>query len=149
LIPDFTISCAAVCDREGMIKQVVIHDKMLLRVKAQDFFEPRKFFCAKFSSVDTPGVLLGGRWPTNNSTQSNYGWFVGFLLRIRDRFVKCFYIFYVVTSLEPVDTLDMPTISLIAFHNVFGKGNIGIVFDRNFIIVPNYNQVPQLLGACK
>src|SRR5699024_2494053 len=85
----------------------------------------------------------------DNCTQRNQRRFISFLFSIGDRFIEGFGIFNVVAGLQPVDPLDMPAVSFITLLDIFVERNIGVIFNRDLVVVPNDNQVAKLLGTGK
>src|SRR5699024_8452826 len=46
-----------------------------------------------------------------------------------------------------LDGLHVPAISFVARINILVESDIGVVFDRNTVVIPENDQVAQLLGA--
>jgi hypothetical protein len=50
-------------------------------------------------------------------------------------------------AVGPVDGLDVPAVRLVARRDVLGEGDVGVVLDRDAVVVPQQRQVAQLLRA--
>ena len=48
---------------------------------------------------------------------------------------------------EPVDSLHVPAVRRVAGNGVFGEGDVGVVLDRDVVVVPEQRQIAEPLGA--
>ena len=56
-------------------------------------------------------------------------------------------VFDVLAGLLPVDGLHLPAVRLVARGDVFGEGDVRVVFDRDLVRVVDHDQVAELLVA--
>ena len=54
---------------------------------------------------------------------------------------------YVGAAVGPVDVLDVPAVGLVARGDVLGERDVGVVLDRDLVVVVDQGQVAELLGA--
>ena len=99
--------------------------------------------------MDFSCVLFVGTWPSDDGSQNNERRFVGLLLSVLNRRIKFLEIFGVFSGFLPVNNLDVPPIRFVTLLNVFGKRNIGVIFDRNLVGVIDRNEVTELLMTSK
>ena len=112
-----------------------------LRIKAQDFLGGSYLVIAQRSTVDTAGIhLIRGR-VADNRLYADEGRTIGFCLSSLDSSLNGYDIF------SGFHRLDVPAVGLISGHHIFIEGNICIVFNRDSVIVPEDDQVAQLLRA--
>ena len=54
--------------------------------------------------------------------------------------------------LATLNLKGLPTIRFVPCHDIFGKRDLGVFFDGNVVVVPEHNEVAQLLrtsqGTC-
>ena len=99
--------------------------------------------------MNTARVLLGRRRPTDHGAQSNQRRTVSLSLSGLDRIVEGLHILNVVARTQPVDALSVPAVGTVASLNIFGEGNVGVVLNRDLVVVPNDHKLAQLLVAGK
>ena len=99
--------------------------------------------------MNLSGVLLLGRWPTNDGLEDDERRLVGNCLGCLDSVVESCYVLDVDTGLLPVHSLNVPVIGLVTLGDIFGEGNGGVIFDRDLVLVVDRDEVTQLLVASK
>ena len=87
------------------------------------------------------GVHLGGRGIADDRAHRDERRLVGDLLGFLDRLLDPDDV------LAALDDLNVPAISLVAGRGVLGERDVGVVLDRDLVVVPEHDQVAQLLGA--
>ncbi len=74
------------------------------------------------------------------------GWSVTFSAAL-DGLVQRRDVLLVRRAAAPVDGLDVPAVGLVALGDVLAQGDVGVVLDRDLVVVVDQGQVAQLLGA--
>ena len=54
---------------------------------------------------------------------------------------------YALAAVGPVDDLDVPAVGLVALGDVLGQRDVGVVLDRDLVLVVDQGEVAELLGA--
>ena len=92
-----------------------------------------------------PVFCLFGARPADDRLQDDERRLVGLALRRLDRGVELGDVLDVLAGLLPVDGLHVPAVRLVALGDVFGEGDVGVVFDRDLVGVVDHDEVAELL----
>ena len=130
----------AIGQRPGVGDDVVGDLEAAIRVETENLLGGRNLLGAESRAVNPAGVHLGrGRVADDGAHRDERG-LVGDLLRRFDRFLDADDV------LAALNDLDMPAVCLIARRSVLGERDIGVVFDGDLVVVPEDDQVAQLLS---
>src|SRR5699024_6126830 len=73
---------------------------------------------------------------------------VGLPLSGGDRFGDCLNVLLVGgATIRPVHELGVPSVCGVAACHVLGEGDVGVIFDGDAVVIPDDDEVAQLLGA--
>ncbi len=125
----------------GMGDDVVADLEALVRVEAEDLLGGGDLFGAQRRAVHPAGVHLGRRRVADDGPQRDERRFVGHLLRR----LHCF--FYADDVLPALDLLDVPAVGPVAGRGVLSQRDVGVVLDGDLVVVPDHDQIAQLLSA--
>ncbi len=95
--------------------------------------------------MDLAGVLLLRRRVPDDGPQGDDGGLAGFGLRGEQCGVQFLYVFDVFAGPGPVDPLGVPAVGLVAGQDVLGERHIGVVLDRDVVLVVDHHEVAQFL----
>jgi hypothetical protein len=123
------------------------HVEGLLGVEAEDLLEAADLVGAQLRAVRAVGVLLGRRRPGDDRPQADERRAVGDGLRGLDRGVEGVHVLRVVAALGPVHELHVPAVGLVPLQDVLGERDLGVALDRDVVVVPDRDEVAELLGA--
>ena len=132
-----------------VLKNFGRHVKVLLRVEAEHLLQPRDLFRAKRRTVHTARVLLRGRRPPDDRRQRDDRWLARLGLCVLDCGKKSVGVLLVAVRGDPVHALRVPAVCLVALEDVFSKGNVRLVLNGDLVVVPDHDEVAELLNACK
>ena len=98
------------------------------------------------------GVLEVGGRPADDRAELDEARPVGDALGLEDRVVQGRDVLLVagavaVTAVGPVDRLDVPAVGLVAGGDVLGERDLGVVLDRDRVVVVDEDEVAEPLGA--
>jgi hypothetical protein len=113
----------------------------LLRVEAEDLLGRGDLVGTERGAVRRAGVLLVRRGPGDDRLQLDERRAAGLGLGRGERGVDGREV------LAVVDPLDVPAVGLVALADVLGEGDVGVVLDRDPVVVVDQDQVAQPLGA--
>ena len=130
----------------GVSDGFFVNIKHFLRVSSQSFLQALEFFFPQFRAMNRAGVLLGRRRPTDNCAQGNDRRPMLFSFSSIYCLVKSIYVFVVFSVLsQPINPLGVPAVRFVALEHVFLERYIGIVLNRDMVIIPDHNEVTQIL----
>ena len=125
----------------GVLDDLLFNREGLVR-EAQVLLDPGDLLGAQGRAVRSSGVHCGRRTVGDHAAHADEGGLVLLLLRalhgVQDAVD-------VLTS----DLQDLPAVGLIAGGDVLGEGDGGVVLDGDTVIVPEDDEVAQLLGTCQ
>ena len=130
---------AAVDDLAGVREHLVVDREVHVGVEAEDFLVLRDLVVAERRAVRLAGVLLGRRRPADDRAHRDEGRPVGLGLGRGERLLQRHDV------LAGVDVLDVPAVGLVALDDVLGERDVGVVLDRDVVVVPEQDQVAELL----
>ena len=119
--------------------------------KVRSGSRPMTFFVAATSStpergpVGGPGVLLVGCRPADDRAEHDDAGLVSDTLGLLDRLVEGRDVLLVGAASGPVDGLDVPAVGLVASGDVLAEGDVGVVLDRDLVVVIDQRQVAEAL----
>ena len=91
--------------------------------------------------------LFGAGQPMIVRSWMKLGWSVTALAGL-DRVVQGLDVLLVAgAAVGPVDVLDVPAVRRVAGRDVLGEGDVGVVLDRDLVVVVDQRQVAELLVA--
>ncbi len=137
---------SAVADLAGMGEDIVVDGEVGLWVEAEDLLRRCDLLSAEGRAVGGAGALSGRARPGDDRRQADER-------RARiglgglDSGVKGVDVLGVVTVVQEVDVLDVPAVGLVAGGDVLGEGDRGVVLDRDAVVVPDDDEVAEVLGA--
>lgn len=85
------------------------------------------------------GVRAVWKKLTDCSADFDNGWLVGNSLSLFDGLLNAFEVMITI-----IDCLSVPSVSLKAFENVFGKGESSVTIDGNVVVVVQRNELSEL-----
>jgi hypothetical protein len=98
--------------------------------------------------VGLAGVLGVGRRPRDDRPEPDEAGLVGDGLRRLDRGVQRRDVLAVLlAAVGPVDVLHVPAVRRVAGGDVLGEGDVGVVLDRDLVVVVDQGEVAELLDA--
>ena len=130
----------AIGQRPGVGDDVVGDLEVAIRVEAENPLGGCNLLGAEGRAVNPAGVHLGRGWVADDGAHRDERGLIGDLLRCFDSFLDADDV------LAALNDLDMPAVRLIARRSVFGERDIGVVFDGDLVVVPEDDQVSQLLS---
>ena len=136
---------AAVLHGPGVGQDVLVDLEGAFRVEAQDLLQGGDFLRAQGRAVDLAGVLLLRRRVPDDGPQRDDGGLAGFGLRGEQRGVQLGHVLDVFAGPGPVDPLGVPAVGLVAGQDVLGERHIGVVLDRDVVLVVDHHEVAQFL----
>ncbi len=122
-----------------------VNVEVLLGVEAENLLEASEFLSAQGGSVNLSGVLLLGGGPSDDGLQNDDGRLGSLALSCLNCGVELSDVFDVFAGLLPVDGENLPAIRFVACGDVFGEGDVGVVFDRDLVRVVDGNEVAEFL----
>src|SRR5690606_13499985 len=132
----------------GVLQQLVGHVELRLRVEAQHPLGGGDLFSPQRGAVDRPRVLLVRGRPADDGAQPDERGTFRLRLGGPDRVVRRRHVFVVGAVLaDPLDLLDVPAVGGVAGDDVFGECDLGVVFDGDAVVVPDDDEVAELLRA--
>src|SRR5699024_1837462 len=93
------------------------------------------------------GALLAGGGPGDDGAQRDEGGPVGDRLRLLDRRRQGVHVLPVLPAGGPVHALRVPAVGVVAGDHVLGERHVRVALDGDVVVVPEDDQVAQLLGA--
>ena len=117
------------------------HLERLVRVEAEDLLDGGDFIGAQRGAVRLAGVHLGRRRIADDGAHRDERRLVGDGLGRGDGF------FDADDVLAALDNLHVPAVRLVAGGRVLGERDVGVVLDRDLVVVVEHDEVAQLLGA--
>ena len=145
MIPPGPVLTRAIAQTPGVLNHVSGDHKRFLGVHSQNLFHTRHFVATQGGTVNLAGVLLSGRWPTNDGLDGDERGLSGLFLRGGNRRHDRVDVLRVVILGAEIYGVHIPAIGLITCRYVFGKGNVGLTFDGNLIGVIEHDEVAQFL----
>ena len=124
-----------------MINHVGGDFKALRWVKPQSLFETCKFLSTQLGAVNLAGVLLAWRRPADDGAKRDQGWLIGVCLGLLNCVIKGRNVFVVIAASTPVNLEGLPAVGTVSSCNILGKGDVGVVFNRDLVGVINGNQI--------
>ncbi len=125
----------------GVVNHVIFDREGDFRIEAELLLCSSDLFLAQCRTVDCTGVHHGWCWVADDGLDTNDGRAGGLCLRFFDCLEDCSDVF------AGSDLKGLPAVGLVALHYVFGERDLGVVLDRDSVVVPEQDQVAQLLGA--
>ena len=120
----------------------------LLGVEAEQLLEAADLVAAELGAVRRVVFGLGRRGPRDERAQADERRAVGVGLGGLDRGVQGVDVLAVaVRAAGPVDELHVPAVRLVAREDVLGERDLGVALDRDVVVVPQHDEVAQLLRA--
>ena len=139
LLPRGVLLGAALAQLAGVCDDLVVDVEAALRIEAQDLLGGSNFVIAQRSAMNAAGIhLIRGR-VADDGLHADEGRALGLCLCGLDGLLNSYDVF------AGFDRLDVPAVGLVAGDHVFVESNIRIVLNRDAVIVPEDNQVAQLL----
>ncbi len=135
--------------RSGVRDGVIVHLEMLIGVESQNLLRLGDFLGANGGAVNFAGVHFLGRRPPDDGFDDDQARSIQSSLGLGDGGVQPVHVFAVVVGSAEVHGVDIPAVGLVAGGDVFGEGNIGVVFDGDFVGVVEDNESSKLLVASK
>ncbi len=136
---------AAVAYFPGVGQNVLVHLEGTLRVEAEDLLQAGDFLGTQGRAVDLAGVLLLRGRVADDGPQRDDGGLGGFGLRREERLVQLGDVLDVVPGTGPVNALGVPAVGFVAAQDVFGERHVGVVLDRDVVLVVNHHEVAEFL----
>ncbi len=125
----------------GVLDDLVAHLERLVGVEAEDALGGGDLLVAERRAVRAAGVHLGGGGIADDRSNGDERRLVGDLLRLGDGLLDADDV------LAAFDFLDVPAVGAVPGGHIFGQRDVGVVFDRNLVVVVEHDQVVELLGA--
>ena len=139
---------ATVAQLAGARQHLVVDLEGLAGVEAQQLLGGRDLVLAERRAVGLAGVLRVGGGPGDDRAQPDQAGTAGLGLGGLDRLPQRGDVLGVaVTPVGPVDVLDVPAVGGVAGGHVLAEGDVGVVLDRDLVVVVDQDQVAQLLVA--
>ena len=132
-----------------MLDNLWFHDETLVSWETQYRLQRRCLIGAECGSVNLSGVLFGGCWPADNGLHGDERGSRRLRLSGFNGNEKSVNVLVVGRSIAEVNRVDIPAIGLIPRTHVLGKGNVGVVFNLDFIGVVEDDQIAKLLMTGK
>ena len=132
---------ATVHERAGVGDDPIGDLEGLVRIEAEHLLGGGHLIGAQRRAVHPAGVHLGRRGVADDGAQGYERRFVGDFLGRLDRF------FNTRDILTALDHLNMPAVGLVAGRGVLGERDIGVVLDGDLVVIPEHDEIAQLLGA--
>jgi len=126
-------------------QDLVLDDEGLLRVEAENPLGRGDLLGPELGAVDAAGVLLVRGRPADDRAQRDHRGLGGLGLGRADRRVELLHVLHVVPGLRPVHPGHVPAVGLVAAEHVLGERHVGVVLDRDVVLVVDHHQVAQLL----
>ena len=114
--------------------------EVLVRVEPENLFGGRNLLGAEGRTVNSAGVHLGRGGVADDGAHRDERRLIGDLLRRFDRFLDAGDV------LAALNHLDMPAVRLVARRGVLSERDVGVVLDGDLVVIPEDDQVAQLLG---
>ena len=124
-----------------MRNDLIINVEVNCWIEAENFLRGGDFVITQSCAVCATRIHLGWRWVANDCLDADERWASGLCLSVSYCLQEGDNIF------SGLDGLHVPAISFVARINVLVESDIGVVFDRNTVVIPENDQVAQLLGA--
>ncbi len=139
---------AALDGLTGVLEHAGRHLEGLLGVEAEHLLGGRDLVGAERGAVGLAGVLSVGGGPGDDRVEHDEARLVGDRVRLADRVVQRGHVLLVRRAVVgPVDVLDVPAVGLVAGADVLAEGDVGVVLDRDPVVVVDERQVAELLHA--
>ena len=129
----------------GVGEHLIVDVEVLLRVESEELLEPGQFLVTELGTVNGAGVLLLGGGPADHGAQRDQRGLGRLLLCGGQRALKLGDVFGVVTGLQPVHPLNVPAVCRVAGHDVLSERDVGVVLDRDLVVVPDHVEIAELL----
>ena len=121
---------------------------VFLGVEAEELLQAADGVAAQLRAVRGVVVGLARRGPRDERAQADERRAVGDGLGRLDRGVQRVDVLAVpVRAAGPVDELHVPAVRLVARDDVLGERDLGVALDRDVVVVPQHDEVAQLLRA--
>ena len=151
LVPRLVGGLAAADDLAGVREHGTLDGEPLLR-EPEDLVRGVDLGVAEGRAVRLAGVLLGRRGPRDDRLEDDEGRLVGDLLAGLDRREQLVDVLDVAVAAlvvggvaAPVDGVDVPAVGLVALRDVLGERDVGVVLDRDVVLVVDQREVAELL----
>src|SRR5699024_7927731 len=151
LVPFGPLGRGALGAAAGVGEHVVVDLELLLRIEADDLLQAGDALGAELRAVH--GVAAGqlGDGPADDGAQADEGRLVGDLLRLEDLGLERRDVLdvgrAVGAAVDPVHGAHVPAVGLVARGGVLGERDRGVALDGDLVVVPQDDEVAQLLGA--
>ena len=115
------------------------------RVEAEHLLGLGYFLGAERGAVRGPGVLRVRRWPRDDRAQRDEGRLGGVLPCGLESVVQRPHVLVVTLGCPPAQPLHVPPVGLVPCCDVLGLGDVGVVLDRDVVVVIEHDEVAELL----
>ena len=115
----------------------------LVGVEPQELLGLGDLIVAERAAVSAAGVHLVWRGVADDGAQDDDRRLVDHCLCLLDSLLDRGDV------LAALDVLNVPTVCLIASGDVLGQRDVGVVLDRDVVLVVEHDEVAELLGACQ
>ena len=140
--------CPAPTSLPGVLDDLRVDVEGQRRVEAQHLLGGRHLVGAECRTVRLPGVLGVGRRPGDDRAEPDEAGLVGDRLGGLDRGVQRGDVLAVLlAAVGPVDVLHVPAVRRVAGRDVLGERDVGVVLDRDLVVVVDQREVAELLDA--
>ena len=134
---------AALGELAGMGKHLVVDVEVLVGVETKNLLGCRNFLLTEGRAMNTAGVHLVRCWVADDGLDADEGR-AGSLCA--GSFSCCFECLDILTGLN---RLHVPAVSLVALHDVLVECDVRVVLDGDTVVIPEHDEVAQLLSACQ
>ena len=132
---------AALTQLAGVGYYLVGDLESLFWIEAQNFLGGGNLFITQRSAVHAAGVQFVWCRITDDGLDADERWALGFLAGGLCSGFECYDVF------TGLDGLDVPAVGLVARYDVLVEGDVRIVLDGDAVVIPEDDEVAQLLGA--
>ena len=125
----------------GVGDDVVAHLELLVGIEAEDLLDGGDLFVAERRAVRLAGVHLVRRRVADDRAQRDERRLVGDGLGVGDGLLDADDV------LAALDLLHVPAVGAVAGGGVLGQRDVGVVLDRDLVVVVEHDEVAQLLDG--
>src|SRR6185437_14608326 len=132
-------------DQPGVGQRLVLDREVHGGVEAEDLLGRGHLVGTQRRAVRGAGVLLVRRGPADDGPQRDERRRAPVVARCLDGVVQRLDVLGVAAGPAPANPLHVPAVGLVPGRHVLGLGDVGVVLDRDAVVVVDHHQVAELL----